>query len=50
MDRSLAASVATLLLIGLPADGAEMPKRGGTLLGDCMSRCRWWVSDRSETT
>jgi peptide/nickel transport system substrate-binding protein len=31
MHRSLAAGVAILLLIGLPAAGAEMPKRGGTL-------------------
>jgi len=31
MYRSLAAGVAILLLIGLPAAGAEMPKRGGTL-------------------
>src|SRR6478752_3045128 len=31
MYRSLAAGVAILLLIGLPAAGAETPKRGGTL-------------------
>ena len=31
MHRSLAAGVAVLLLIGLPAAGADTPKRGGTL-------------------
>jgi hypothetical protein len=31
MHRSLAAGVAILMLIGLPAAGAEGPKRGGTL-------------------
>ena len=31
MHRSLAASVAILLLVGLPAALAKTPKRGGTL-------------------
>ena len=31
MHRLLAASVAILLLVGLPAAPAETPKRGGTL-------------------